>query len=275
MIIDGKSIADKILERVKVQISKLQRSPVLVIVMVGQDPATEKFVSQKQKVASDIGAEVRVVRLEMSSSDDLVDKINQYNSDAEVDGIIIQLPLPTNIDTDRVLNAVTCMKDVDVLSRIAIETSLKGDYLSPVVGAVKTVIDSHCVEVKGKSVLVVGRGRLVGKPVEKWFENEGAKVTSADNDTANLAELTLTSDIIVSGAGKPGLIKPVMLSDGVMLIDAGTSVRWGKTVGDADPACAKKCELFTPVPGGIGIITVAKLFENLANVAKMRVNVQA
>ena len=177
----------------------------------------------------------------------------------------MQLALPEHIDTKAILDAVPVEKDIDVLSSKSRERFEKGelDITPPVVGAIKEIVEREQVEFGGKNVVVVGKGSLVGGPAALWFKNKGANVTVVDQDTNNITEVTQNADIIVSGAGVPGLITPDMIKEGMVLLDAGTSEQGGKLKGDADPACAEKASIFTPVPGGIGPITIATLLQNL------------
>lgn len=257
MIVDGKAIADGVKDWLKDEMAERGVFPRLALVVVGEDFSTSKFVKTKKKVATDVGIEVVIDELgESSSQKDIEYAVDRYADDESVSGIVVQLPLPKNINTKEVLLHIPPSKDVDALTG-------NGDMLSPVVMAVKEVLESEDVEISGRSVLVVGKGKLVGIPVANWFKGNGATVVSADVDTESLSELTKKAEIIVTGAGVAGLIKPDMLSDGVVLIDAGTSETSGELKGDASPECADKCSVFTPVPGGIGPIAVTMLLKNV------------
>ena len=196
---------------------------------------------------------------------DLVALLKRLAVDQLSAGIIIQLPLPSNLNTDELLALIPAAKDVDALTAEA-------RVMPPVVGAVAEILTKNKIDLKGKKAVVVGKGRLVGAPVASWLTQAGAEVTVADSATKNLTELLLTADIVVSGIGRPHFIKPSMLKVGVILIDAGTSETstdgGSKLAGDADPACAAKCTLFTPVPGGVGPLTVACLFQNLCSLIR-------
>jgi methylenetetrahydrofolate dehydrogenase (NADP+)/methenyltetrahydrofolate cyclohydrolase len=140
--------------------------------------------------------------------------------------------------------------------------------LPPVVGAIKVIFDENKIEIKGKNIVVVGAGRLVGKPVVTWLINEGGTVTVIDENSKNPQEFTIKADIIISGVGKPKIIKPEMVKEGVVAIDCGTSESSGQVVGDIDPEISKKASILAPVPGGIGPITIAILFKNLFELSK-------
>jgi methylenetetrahydrofolate dehydrogenase (NADP+)/methenyltetrahydrofolate cyclohydrolase len=173
------------------------------------------------------------------------------------------------MDTKAILDSIPVEKDADVLSSVARTT---GALLPPVVSAVKKILEFGKVEVKGKKTVVVGSGFLVGAPVAAWLIQQGAEVKVVNRSTGNLSELLHDADIIVSGAGSPHFIKPDMLKQGVVLIDAGTSESDGTITGDADLACAEKCSVFTPVPGGVGPLAVACLFENVVTLAERAMN---
>jgi methylenetetrahydrofolate dehydrogenase (NADP+)/methenyltetrahydrofolate cyclohydrolase len=270
MIVDGKKIAEDLKHELQTSYDISYDSPLsLHVVVVGDNPVTERFVSAKKKFGEVIGVSVVEHRLpDTASTDAVVDEVKVAAK--EGGGIVVQLPLPLSIDTQKVLNAIPPSCDVDVLSDEAYRQFEQGtsSVLPPVVGAVREVLERHKVVLKGKRAVVIGRGRLVGKPVAAWLSREGAYVTVASTETTDLSSVTSEADLIVSGVGVPSLIKPEMIKEGSVLIDAGTSEQGGKTVGDIDPACAEGAALFTPTPGGIGPITVAMLFKNLLALQK-------
>jgi methylenetetrahydrofolate dehydrogenase (NADP+) / methenyltetrahydrofolate cyclohydrolase len=229
------------------------RSPKLLVVQVDEDPVSAQFVYQKKIFAQKIGV---LFEEKLFTKKSTTEEVISFIKASDADGIVVQLPLPESFDTEKILASIPQNKDVDALSPRPIVTP-------PVAGAVEEILDRNDIEVRGVKALVVGKGRLVGLPVGLWLESLGAEVQYADKNTDNLFVLTRAADLIVSGAGVPELITPEMVKDGVVLIDAGTSESLGKTVGDCDPACATKAKLFTPVPGGVGPVTVAMLFKNL------------
>jgi methylenetetrahydrofolate dehydrogenase (NADP+) / methenyltetrahydrofolate cyclohydrolase len=236
--------------------------------------AGQKFVNIKKKFASDIN--VNVIEENISSEINKVELIGKIQNVATAtNGIIIQLPLPSHFDRDIILDSIQECLDVDVLSKKSLEKFKDGtlQILPPVVGAIKEILDRSGVNIKSKKVVIIGKGMLVGEPSAIWFEREGGSVEIVDSKTHNLEEKTREADIIVSGAGRPYIIAPDMIKEGVVLLDAGTSEMHGKLAGDAHPSCADKCSVFTPVPGGIGPITVAVLFRNLLTLSK-KVDVQ-
>jgi methylenetetrahydrofolate dehydrogenase (NADP+)/methenyltetrahydrofolate cyclohydrolase len=250
MIVDGKKIAGEILARASTRAAKLSKPP-LVVALVGEETvATKSYLKIKEARAADAGCAFEARPLGSSVED--------------ADAVIVQLPLPEGTDTEAILNAIPVGKDADVLSRTA---RTNGGLLPPVVGAIAEILKG--IDVEAKWAVVIGRGRLVGEPAAAWLAKRGAELEVVDINTPpeTFTKALATADIIISGAGSAGLIKPGMIKEGVVLIDAGTSEQGGVVVGDADPACAEKCAIFTPVPGGVGPIAVAKLFENAVELA--------
>ncbi len=266
MIVDGKAIAEDLKRELtkKVYDISYKNGLVLQLIMVGANPVTERFVAVKKKFAADVGVSIIEHRLPKNST--TAEAVAAVKSAAQAGGgIVVQLPLPASIDTQTVLNAIPVSADVDVLSDAACAQFEAGTLpiLPPVAGAISEILLRYGVSVVGKKAVVIGQGRLVGKPSALWLKRAGAHVVAADEHTGNIRVLTEDVDIIVSGAGVPHLIKPEMVKEGVALLDAGTSEQGGKTVGDIDPSCAEKASLFTETPGGIGPVTVAMLFKNL------------
>lgn len=266
MIIDGKKIAQDIQEDLRKKIADLGHAPVLALVVVGEDPVIESFVRKKKKFAEIIGVHIEEHRFsETIHTDTLLGKVEELSLDPSVHGIVVQLPLPKGVDSGTVLSAISPEKDVDVISHEGMTLFESGEslVLPPVVGAMKEILDRGGVSLSGKKVVIVGQGRLVGKPAEIWFKNLGMDVTVLTRTSTDISEDIRQADILVLGAGSPSLVKPDMIKDGVVILDAGTSEEKGKLAGDADSLCASKASLMTPVPGGIGPITVAVLFRNL------------
>lgn len=279
MIIDGRKIAEEVLARTKARAAKLVHPPHVLAIVANETPATKSYLAIKSKRAADAGCMLEVRAFpEVVSAEDLQATIRT----SEADAIIVQLPLPAGIDTKVVCDTIPVEKDADVLSsaaRAAFESLGRSDFknsgksdlpklLPPVVGAVKEILEQGKIEIVGKKAVVVGKGFLVGAPGAIWLTQQGAHVTVTNRSTENFSELLRDADIIISGAGSPHLITPDMIQQGLALLDAGTSESNGEVVGDADPACAAKCSIFTPVPGGVGPLAVAKLFENAVTLAE-------
>ncbi len=266
MIVNGREIAEEIKKELREKIVELSAAskPRLALVIVGENPTIERFVSAKKKFAADIGVSVSEIRLPSAvSTESAILAVQRVAETAE--GIVVQLPLPLSLNAEAVLNAIPAEADVDALSQeSARQFEIKSSVMPPVIGAIQEVLIRHSIFLGGKKVLVVGQGKLVGQPAAIWFKRQGTAVTVCDMGD-DLSALAQDADIIVLGAGVPGLLRPEMIKQGVIILDAGTSEEGGKVVGDADPACAEKAALFTPTPGGIGPITVAMLFKNLVD----------
>ncbi len=270
MIINGRDIARLMLEQVRIDIEKLQYTPSMRVVVVGNNPATEMFVRIKERRAREVGITFVIERF---SKDTTTKILCTTLSTCTEDALIMQLPLPQQIDTDTVLSTIPIQKDVDVLSHITYEQFISNKHdalLPPVVVAVREVLKEENFNIFGKRTVVIGKGRLVGEPVSRWLIREGAQVEVITRKQGILKNALLHAELIVSGAGVPHLIKNADIRDGVALIDAGTSESDGAIVGDIDPLCADKSILYTPVPGGIGPITVSALFQNIMKTIKRR-----
>ena len=269
MIINGREIANDIKEKLKQEVSGRDMSLTLVIVSVGENPVSEKFLSVKKKFARDIGAVVEEKQFDgNTSNEEIIQAISE--SAKENTGIIVQLPLPKSLDTQKVLNAIPPPHDPDVLSEESFGLFKEGAslILPPVVAAIKEILFRHNVFVGNKNVVIIGKGKLVGTPAAIWFERHQSNVTFIGREILDPKPHTLVADIVVLGAGSPHFLKPDMIKEGVVILDAGTSEISGKLEGDADPLCADKASLFTPVPGGIGPVTIAMLFRNLLELTK-------
>ena len=264
MIIDGKQIAQELQNELRIIIAQKAVSLSLRVFILQKDPATEQFIRIKKRVGESLGVTVELEELpEETTTKELIERIQ--SASLINNGIIIQLPLPQEINTDAVLAALPWDKDVDVIGSDAqaLVHSGKSHVLPPVVAAMKEIVDRNEYAISGKKVVIVGEGRLVGKPAALWCTSQGATVTVLTEESGDLKEYTQAADVIVLGAGHAGLLKPDMIKEGVVILDAGTSETEGKVLGDVDPACAEKALLFTPVPGGIGPIAVTMIFKNL------------
>lgn len=270
MIINGTAIARRMLKQVRADIEKLQLTPSIRAVVVGNNPATEMFVCIKERRAREVGIAFIVERFPENITTDILCVALRASKE---DALIVQLPLPKQIDIDVVLTAIPTQKDVDVLSPIAYTRFIKNELdalLPPVVVAVREILKEGNFNVFGKRTVVIGKGRLVGEPVSRWLMREGAQVEVITRKQGILRDALSHAELIVSGAGVSQLIKSDAIRDGVALIDAGTSESGNVIVGDIDPLCADKSILYTPVPGGIGPITVAALFQNIVEIIKHR-----
>ncbi len=262
MIVDGKTIATEILTSVADDVKKLARTPKLVAITCAPHFETKKYLEMKNKRAAAVGIELIVTELPITATtEELVARVESAIKTA--DGVVVQLPLPAHIDTAAVLAAVPADKDPDGF----LYGAVAGACLSPVVGAIDEISKRHAVEWVDKQVVVLGEGRLVGRPAAIYARAQGAIVTVLTKETYQENKLRL-ADIIISGIGQSHFIKPAMVKVGVVVFDAGTSEDGGVLTGDVDPTVATVASLITPVPGGIGPITIAYLLRNLLTLAR-------
>jgi len=259
MLVDGKKIAEDIYTELGPKFAALEQNAKLGIVVVGENPVIESFVGMKGRAASRLGIEmVRTSLPETATFDEVAAAAK--NLVEKTAGVIMQLPLPKHIDIDAALASVPNEKDVDALNPAISEDQRL--VHAPVALAVVEILKRSNVEIAGKRTVVVGAGRLVGKPSAWLLKSLGANVSMFTLEQGSINDLK-DADIVVSGAGNPGFIKPEHLKKGTALVDAGTSELNKKVVGDADPACADVASVFTPVPGGVGPVAVALIFKNL------------
>jgi methylenetetrahydrofolate dehydrogenase (NADP+) / methenyltetrahydrofolate cyclohydrolase len=272
IILDGQKIADRILNNLKEEIKRRQLKLKLAVVLVGQDSASLTFIKKKQQAAKKIGVGFSFFKFGKNiTQTQLKEEIEKIIKDQEVSGLVVQLPLPKSINTAEILNLVPPEKDPDVLSEqsFKIFSTSTSFVLPPTVGAISYFLKEYKIDLKGKKIVVVGAGRLVGKPLAAWFELQGVDFSILDKTTTDISVITQKADILISGVGKSGLIKGNMVSDKVIIFDAGTTKKNGKTVGDIDfKSVAEKASYITPVIGGVGPLTVACLLENLVKLQK-------
>ncbi len=265
-ILDGKKTAEEIRNKLKVQISVLQKKPGLAAIMVGDNPASKIYVSIKEKTCSEVGIYSERYSLpEETSEKDLLQLIGKLNSSSKIHAILVQLPLPSHISQENVFSAIKPEKDVDGFSSRNIGRLIAGNE-SAVPCTPKGIIrllESYDVQIAGKSAVVVGRSMIVGKPTALMLMNRNATVTICHTKTANLANHTKNADIIIAAAGKPKLITAYMIKEGAAVVDVGINKADGKLCGDVDFGAVKeKAGFISPVPGGVGPMTVAMLLEN-------------
>jgi len=266
IVVDGKAIAEEIYLGLAPKFAALNKVIKLGIVVVGANSVIESFVKIKTQSAERLGIEI--VRVNVSDKSD-AGKILQAVDRAltNSDAVIVQLPLPSGIDTNEILGAVPNEKDVDALNpKIAEKDRL---VHAPVALAVVEILKGSKIEIAGSRTVVVGAGRLVGAPSAWLLQDLGANVSMFTLEAGSIDDLK-EADVVVLGAGNPGFVKPEHLKKGVALIDAGTSELNKKILGDADPACAEVASVFTPVPGGVGPVAVAMIFRNLFDLVGKR-----
>lgn len=258
MLVDGRAIASLIYKEIANEISHMRIKPHLTVFTCAPNFETKRYLALKRRKAHEAGIGINVIEFpEKITTDEVTTSV--LHACMQTDGIIVQLPFPPHIAIDEVLQVIPREYDVDAVHYDGTDDNV----LPPVIGAIREVSELHDVLFAAQKVVIVGKGRLVGMPAEIWCQKQGAQVTVVTKETENAQELIKEARILILGAGQPGLVTPDMLNDNVILFDAGTSEEGGVLKGDADPACASKAVLFTPVPGGIGPITVAILLQNL------------
>jgi len=264
MVLSGKPVAEALQHTQKQRVAASGKTPHLVIIQAGDDLASTTYIKMKQHYGQSIGAQVDHIKLS-GDLEELLSTINTYNHDDSVDGIIIQLPLPDTAITDQVVTAIAPAKDVDGLgpsSRFESATAM----------AVLELLKFYKVPIKNTLVAMVGRGRLVGKPLIRLLKDLGATVDIHGRTTSpeDLTKATRAAQLVISSTGVPGIIKPGMISDGSTVIDVGTAEDAGAIVGDVDPTVYDNPAInYTPAKGGVGPITVSILFEQLLKAAKI------
>jgi len=259
VLVDGKKIAADIAAAVKEKVEVSQTPVRLVVVACDPNFETQRYLALKTARAEALGITL-VVEVLPREADTAAVVAAIAASLPTVDGVVVQLPLPSHIDTATVLAAIPAAYDVDAFTY---QGAMDAVVLPPVVAAIAEIARLHNVSWEGKNVVVFGSGRLVGAPAAAFAQAEGAHVTVVTETSENVVDTARAADIIILGVGKPNLLTPDMVKAGVVVFDAGASEDGGLLVGDAAPALADKAALFTPVPGGIGPITIAVLFQNL------------
>jgi len=273
-ILDGNATREALLPPLATKIKTLYRVPTLAIIQVGGRPDSEAFIRAKKSFAARIGVKERHLQLsEKISQADLVRVIEEQNSDESIQGIIVQLPLPLHIDRDVIIDSINPSKDADGLTSYNVKRWLEGreDAVMPATArGIRELLKHASVDLYSKKVTVIGRSMLVGKPIAAMCLSENATVTICHSKTANLSEETRKADILIVAAGSPGLIGPACVREGQVIIDVGISRGAnGSLVGDVDFESVKNIvAAISPVPGGVGPMTVFSLFENLVHLSR-------
>ena len=274
MILDGKKNSDLILDEVKNEVSLMEVKPKLVIIQIGNDDASSVYVKNKSYMCKYVGYDFEHIKLDDNvSTDYLINLINDLNNDICITGILVQLPLPVSINKEKVLNSIFYLKDVDGLTDINKERLVNGtDGLFPCTPlGVMELLNKYNISVLGKSVVVIGRSELVGKPLSIMIRNKGGNVCVCHSETDDISIYTNKADIVISAVGKINLITGDMVRDGIIVIDVGINKSVNGICGDVDFTSVKnKCSYITPVPGGVGPMTVAMLAKNLLKAYRLQ-----
>ena len=269
-ILDGKAVSLKVKESVKVRADELKKfgvEPTLAVVLVGEDKASQTYVRAKEKACNEYGIKSVAHRLsENTTQNELLALINVLNLDDSIHGILVQLPLPKHIDTNVVLAAIDPRKDVDGFHAVNVGKLVSGlDGFVPCTPlGVMEILKEYGLDVAGLNAVVIGRSNIVGKPMANLLLNASATVTVTHSKTKNLKEICKNADLIVAAIGKPFFLKADMIKEGAVVVDVGINrLDDGRLVGDVDfEEVAPKCSYITPVPGGVGPMTIAMLLNN-------------
>lgn len=274
MIMDGKSLKNEILSGLAEEVKALNKVPTLCVIQVGDDEASNVYINQKRKMCNDIGYNFIHEKYDDSiTEDELLKNIERFNSNDNIDAILVQMPLPSGINEKIIQNAVNKYKDVDGLNDSNIVDLISGKsslYPCTACGVI-SLLDKYGVILEGSNVVIVGRSSLVGMPLFHMLENRNATVTLCHSKTKNLQSITKNADIIISATGVKGLIKKDMVNNNAVVVDVGITRENGKLYGDVDfDNVSKKASLITPVPGGVGPMTIASLAQNVLKAYKMQ-----
>jgi methylenetetrahydrofolate dehydrogenase (NADP+)/methenyltetrahydrofolate cyclohydrolase len=265
--LNGKKLSEKILTNLKKEIKKSNLKLKLAVVQVGENPISQIFVNQKKKACEKIGINFKLFKFPAKISNfELKKEIKKIVKNPENSGVIIQLPLPKKFLPEEFLNLIPEEKDIDVLSESSLGKFYQGTLkvLPPTVQGILYLLKNYKIELRGKDIVIVGAGRLVGFPLAIQLLREKATVSVLNEFTRDTPFFTKKADILVSGVGWPNLIKGNLVKKGAVVVDAGTCMKKGKLVGDVNfKEVSKKASYITPVPGGVGPLTVACLLENL------------
>ena len=270
---DGKALAARIREEVAREVAAFPRSIGLATVLVGDDPASEVYIRLKHKASVEAGFDARDVRLPADTSEaQLLEVVAELNADDAVDGLLVQLPLPGHIDEGRIIRAVDPLKDVDGIHPLNAGLLVAGTAAH--VGAtplgVLELLDEYGVALEGANAVVIGRSDIVGKPAALLLLHRHATVTICHSRTRDLAAECSRADVIVAAVGVPGIVTPAMVKPGAAVVDVGITRTEAGLVGDVDPAVAERAGLLTPVPGGVGPMTIAMLLRSTVRAARFR-----
>lgn len=289
-IIDGRNISKKVKEEIADEVTKIKenggKTPHLVAVLVGNDPASETYVSHKEKACKKVGFNSTIVRMEDSITEEsLLKKIDEFNKDDDIDGLIVQVPLPDHISEHKVVEAIDPRKDVDGFHPVNLGRMVIGlpSYVSATPSGIIELLKRYKIETSGKSCVIIGRSNIVGKPLSILLSrkaSEGnATVTLCHSRTPNIKELASKADIVVAAMGKARFLTSDMVKEGAVVVDVGiTRIKSDKTksgwklVGDVDfDKVAPKCSYITPVPGGVGPMTIVSLLNNTLKACRKEV----
>lgn len=276
-IIDGKLVSASVKAEIKEAVAKLSQKNItvtLAVILVGDNAASQVYVNNKKKTCEELGIISKSFILpESYGQENLLKLIEELNNDATINGILCQLPLPDNYNEQAIIEAINPIKDVDAFHPVNVGCIVTGDYtfLPCTPAGIMKMLDYYNIDINGKNCVVVGRSNIVGKPMSLLLLHKNGTVTICHSKTKNLVEVCQQADILVAAVGKPKFITENMVKEGAVVIDVGINRVDGKLVGDVDFENTKdKCSFITPVPGGVGPMTIAMLMANTVTAAKIQ-----
>ena len=280
IIIDGKKVSAQVKEQVRIETEELVKKgikPGLAVIIVGDDPASRVYVNNKKKACEKVGFLSKEFALPATTTqEELLALVNELNEDKEINGILCQLPLPKGLDEKAVIESISPLEDVDAFHASNVGKIMIGDYdfLPCTPAGVMEMLHSYNIPVEGKECVVIGRSNIVGKPMAMLLLHENGTVTITHSRTKNLKEVTKRADILVAAIGKPKFVTADMVKEGAVVIEVGMDRdENGKLCGDVDFENVKeKCSAITPVPGGVGPMTIAVLMKNTLKACKIQNN---
>lgn len=274
-LLDGRKVKEVGLENLKSKLAKLDKTLTLAVIQIGNDPASNIYVSNKNKTATKLGCNFIHIKFDETVEEkEVLEKIDELNYDEDIDGILVQMPIPKHLNETLIQNRVKSYKDVDGLTDInaGLLVHNKDSLISCTPHGILTLLNYYDIKISKKQVVIVGRSNLVGKPLINLMLNNDATVTVCHSKTENLSDITKTADILIVAVGRPNFIKEDMVKDGAVVVDVGINRVDDKIVGDVDfDSVSKKVSAITPVPGGVGQMTILELFNNLYKAYHLRI----
>jgi len=278
-LIDGKELAKKVRKGLKKEVIELKQkgiNPKLAVIMVGKDPASSVYVRNKSKACEKVGIEFEEYLLEESTTEEeLLNTIEKLNNDSSINGILLQSPVPKHIDINKAFTAISPIKDIDGFNPVNVGNLAIGEdtFISCTPYGIIKMFEEYNIELEGKNAVILGRSNIVGKPMIQCMLNKNATVTVCHSKTKNIEEITKNADVLISAIGKPKFVKENMVKEGSIIIDVGINrLEDGSIVGDVDfDNVSKKVSYITPVPGGVGPMTIAMLLSNVVKATKIQI----
>ena len=273
VIMDGKKVSNIIKEEIKQDILDNNLTPSLTVIQVGDNPSSNVYIKNKEKACEKVGIKFNLLKYLNTTEEDLMEVINKLNEDKNVNGIIVQLPLPDNFNTNKILNSISPLKDVDGLTTINVGNLVLGNdsLISCTPLGIIKLLKYYNISLEGKKVTIIGRSNLVGKPLISLLLRENASVSVCHSKTKNIKDYTLNSDIVIVAIGKPKFLKEEYIKENTVIIDVGINKIENKICGDVDfDNVSLKTSYITPVPKGVGPMTIAMLLNNVVKAYRMQ-----